>query len=289
MMEIKPIQRLEEIAAFIYERNPKLQHHIGFVGTDHAEISDTLLTDFSDFPLSQSVIGAYNEGELVALIAFDIDQQDESVEVWGPYLKQPENVDLAFSLWQEWEKNLPCPVQSYSFFPNKLNETSIEFAKKLGAQIDGEYDVLSIDRASFQPLPKPSAIKAFEERDREAFARLHQEHFPQTYLSVEEILSSISEQHQLFLYKEDKLVKGYVYVEADPQFGESDIHYVAVDARYRGKGIGTHLLRAATTFLFSFEAIQSISLCVSDETKDAIHMYQKAQFTQTYQLISLSL
>ncbi|TSB45495.1 GNAT family N-acetyltransferase [Alkalicoccobacillus porphyridii] len=284
---IKPLHNAEDIASFIHELNVNADHHIGYVGTDLEEITDTLKHDFSDFSLNQSVIGAYEGEELVALIAFDVDEVEATVEVWGPFLKNPDNEEAALKLWHTWWKNTPCSILRYYLFPNVHNYAVIEFANAIGARPNGEHYVLSIERSSHQPLTKLHTIVPFHEKDTDAIAALHNEHFPDTYLSVEDMVSSLDSNNKLFLYKENDVVKGYVYVEADPKFEESDIHYIAVKPEYRGQGIGTLLLHEATTFLFSFSAIQNISLCVSADSEDALFMYKKAHFTLDHQLISL--
>ncbi len=77
---------------------------------------------------------------------------------------------------------------------------------------------------------------------------------------------------------------GYIYVEAEPEFGEANIEFFGVDQAKRGQGIGKQLLSGALKWLFSFESITSITLCVSAENRNAIELYKKVGFQLEHEL-----
>ena len=285
MYRIQPVANAQDMASFIFECNQLLNKHIGYAGTDFEEINQTILEDFSDLPINQSAVCAYENQTMIALLAFDVDKEERSVEVWGPFLTDTAMDDVPIKLWTALEELISFDIRTYSFFPSVHNHQAIHFAKKLGAKETGNHHVLRIDRSTYQPIPLHNSIKLCGQEDVEAFSLLHTTHFPNTYMSSEQILNSIDRHHKLFVFKEET-VKGYIYVEADPAQGESDIHFFAVDQLARGVGIGFHLLHSAITFLFSFLSIKSISLCVSASSMPAIRLYKRAQFKEIYELTS---
>lgn len=207
----------------------------------------------------------------------------------GPFFKDHWDEDLAFELWKGLIDHIPISIAGYSFFVNDSNKDTVDFAKTLGATFQGNHLILTLDRLFYEPQEAPSKIEPFELIHQDAFMALHQTHFPEAYLTADEMIESIDPTHRLLLYKENERVIGYIYAEVSPQFGESDIHFFAVEATSQGKGIGTQLLHAATSWIFSFSSIQTITLCVSAESDAAIHLYKKAQFRETYTLSAFEL
>jgi len=79
-------------------------------------------------------------------------------------------------------------------------------------------------------------------------------------------------------------LSGYIYVEAEPVYGEANIEFFAVKESERGKGIGKKLLSVVLKWLFSIESIKSITLCVNSSNQDAISLYKKVGFQPIHEL-----
>ncbi len=88
---------------------------------------------------------------------------------------------------------------------------------------------------------------------------------------------------KIALAKADELA-GYIYVEAEPEFGEGNIEFFAVNELQRSKGIGKKLLIMGLKWLFLFDSISSIKLCVNLKNEKAINLYKKVGFKQKHQL-----
>ncbi|MGV3465591.1 MAG: GNAT family N-acetyltransferase, partial [Heyndrickxia sp.] len=80
----------------------------------------------------------------------------------------------------------------------------------------------------------------------------------------------------------------YIYVEANPEFGEANIEFFAVKEEFRGKGLGRRLLNIALQWLFSYENIHEVTLCVNSVNEKAIRLYQKAGFEHVHDLCFFS-
>lgn len=113
---------------------------------------------------------------------------------------------------------------------------------------------------------------------------LHDKTFPNTYYDGEEIISRLNNHRKVFVCKEAKELTGYIYVEAEPEFDEGSIEFFAVNESQRGKGIGCYLLTMALRWLFSFNSIDSVSLCVNSKNEKAINLYKMAGFKEKHQL-----
>lgn len=289
MIRLDSIKNSKSASVFLSQCQQHSSKHIGYIGTEAKEIQQSLENEFSDLTLEDSTLGIFMNEELLGFLGFDIDKDERSAEVWGPFFKDHWDEDLAFELWKGLIDHVPISIEGYSFFINGSNKDTVHFAKTLGATFQGNHLILTLDRSFYVPQVPTSDIESFELIHKDAFIALHQTHFPEAYLTADEIIESIDPTHRLLLYKENESVIGYMYAEVSPQYGESDIHFFAVNAASQGKGIGTQLLHAATSWIFSFSSIQTITLCVSAESDAAIHLYKKAQFRETYALSAYDL
>ena len=117
-MQLNCIQDYTQLANFIAELNIQKQHHIGYCGENVKEIKQTLETDFS----CEAFILVMNEQEIVGAIGLDIDETDNSAEVWGPFIKTNIGAEQVLEvMWQELLKKHD-DIKNFSFFINEENE-----------------------------------------------------------------------------------------------------------------------------------------------------------------------
>ena len=283
---ISPPTNIEELAIFLAKLNNDPRSHVGFCGEDKEEIFQTLCHDFSDLDVSQSFAVAYEKGFIVGAIGLDIDKDDQSAEVWGPFISE-EIVDsnIIEELWEQVLSYSSFQLNLVSFFLNKENVVGKEFVLKQGGVEKGQDYILKAHRSEFNEGGM-HGIEKYESTYEESFSHLHNAAFPNTYYGAQEIISRLDEDNQLFIIKNDsKDIKGYVYVEADSEHGDGSIEYIAVSHGSRKQGVGTQLIKAALTYLFSYKEIEEITLCVGKENEKALNLYAAAGFKVKHDLI----
>jgi hypothetical protein len=187
----------EELARFIEKLNIKQSSHIGYCGEEKAEILDTLLNDFSDIKLEDSFMVAYREDRMVGAIGFDVDLEEKTAEVWGPFIDEHEEwQDLAGSLW---ERSLVVlgkyEIKSVSFFLNQLNKNSIHFVSLLKGVHRGAHLILKAGKEMIQTHGYISEVSPYTPELKTAFLTLHQESSPNPYYSGEDILAKLSKEN----------------------------------------------------------------------------------------------
>lgn len=79
--------------------------------------------------------------------------------------------------------------------------------------------------------------------------------------------------------KNDKL-EGYVYVEVNPEFQEANIEFIATTENSRRKGVGERLLQGAIQYIFSFQGMREIELCLNTNNDGAMKLYKKVGFEE---------
>jgi ribosomal protein S18 acetylase RimI-like enzyme len=283
---ITPPLDIEELASFLAEVNDELSQHIGYCGSDKESILHDLSHEFSDLDLANSFAVAYEDGIIVGAMGLDIDKDDLSAEVWGPFLKNSsEDLELAEGLFTSVISYSKIPVKNFFFFINKENKIAKEFILNLGGIEKGNHYILQAKRDEFE---KTIQIEKYDTAFEDSFSEIHETAFPTTYYNAKKIISRLDERNQLLIIKNGETeIRGYVYVEAEPEYGQGSIEYVAVSDQFRKQGIGTKLIQAALNHLFSYETIKDVSLSVEKENEKAIHLYEAAGFRRKHELIDL--
>ncbi|MEK4091586.1 MULTISPECIES: GNAT family N-acetyltransferase [unclassified Viridibacillus] len=274
----------EELAYFLSSCNANSRRHIGYCGQGEQEIRSTLRQEFSDLPFENSMIIAVENEQIVAAIGLDFDKDDQSAEVWGPFVQNDETEVLLPEMWMKLCQQLPIALEHPQFFINIENEVAIAFTKNIGAKMSGHHYILHIERLNHK-FESSKHIHKLDSTNVEGFQNLHDLAFPKTYYNAQTILSRLNENRVVFCYVDHEEIKGYVYVEADAENGEGTIEYIAVDVRFRKQGIGRKLLLHGLDFLFTYDSIAEISLTVQRNESGAIHLYESAGFDIVHELV----
>jgi len=282
-IQISSPEQVKELAKFLGRMNNQPENHVGFCGEQENEIENTLLNDFSELGLDQSFAIAYQENQIVGAIGMDIDIEDQSAEVWGPFI-DGNDPNLLNKLWKEVRKKVTVPVRTYHFFLNERNEKGREFVLSNGGFQKGNHVILTVNRIEFNSAIEVNVIPYHRDYES-AFSDIHERTFPNTYYSSEEIIHKITNMNQLFLLPDgENGIKGYVYVEVNPEHHEGSIEFIAVSDSHRKQGIGKQLVHAALSHLFSYPEIEEITLSVGKDNEVAVRLYQASGFKVKHNL-----
>lgn len=279
---------VKELSLYLEKKNAENRSHIGFCGEQSEEIYDSLMNDFSDLKIEESFAVAWDHSKIIGAMGLDIDLGNGTADIWGPFVTD-ENPDTAKKLWDKVLLKIPQEIKSCTFFVNKDNEFAKNFAKQNNAHYSGADAVLYITKSTFTPdtiNASPRIVKEYHD----SFARLHDVAFPKTYFNSGTILSRLNEHNDLLVVEGDEAdIKGYVYIEANPEYNEGNIEYIAVSKETRGQGIGKRLLKDALKKLFSYPSIEEVTICVSCKNAAAINLYKSVGFKEKYILDSYDL
>lgn len=266
-----------EAASFIATLNQMEKHHIGYCATDSDQVLKDMNDHLTDIPFESSFVGAMIDDRLIGLVGCDVDIDGESAEVWGPFVDPSYHVDLALVMWDKLQQFIPVGLKYIGIFPHVENKLAQEFAEKLQFKQRENQMILTYQQG---PLTSGEDYKGFLllQQDKDNFISLHDQMFPNTYYSGQEIHKRIDHTKQVFLVKDFEHLIGYAYAEAEPAFGNGSVEFIAVDPAYRGQGYGKKLLEITLQWLFSFKEIKHIELCVSTDKQAAIGLYRSTGF-----------
>lgn len=175
-------------------------------------------------------------------------------------------------------------IKTVELFPNIHNEKIRDFAASYGFNEVSKETILTCTRQAFIAR-KDDAVIELTNYYSNSLTKMHDQIFPNTYLSGKEMLNALNDETAAFGMVEGGDLLGYLYAEANPEFEEGSIEFIGVDPSARGKGVGSSLLSKGLKWIFSFPSIEEISLCVRSENSQAIHLYKKADFKTENELI----
>lgn len=270
------------IARFISIINSKEESHIGYCGSNSEEIANSLMEDVTDIPFNESFIIGTEDEKIIGILGFDMDFESNSAEIWGPFLKE-DKWDIVDKMWTKMIEILPRKIESISMFINKKNENCLRLADNLHFNKKSEEIILEFERTNAHKLQNTPIIE-LTNTYYEDMQLLHDKVFPNTYYSGSQIIERLSDHRKVFIDIKDNKLAGYIYVEVNPEFGEGSIEFFAVDESQRGKGIGSALLTMALKWLFTFDSINNIVLCVNSSNERALNLYRRVGFKQKHQL-----
>lgn len=277
---------IDRVSMLISELNKVEESHVGYCGKDIQEIANSFIQDITDIKYTDSFLVAYEQDDLVGVLGFDADLENKSAEVWGPFMKDNKWDDV-IRLWDEMLKLLPDEIDTISMFPSKRNLRLQWFAKELGFTQKSEQTILMFSRDDRTKLTGEPIVELTPEYFQE-LKQLHDRVFPDTYYDGQQIINRLkNKDRKVFILKDANHISGYIYIEAEPEFGEASIEFVAVKESEQGKGIGTKLVSGALSWIFTHEDIASITLCVNSNNNNAIRVYKKVGFEQLHELVLL--
>ena len=268
------------LAKLLANLNQRPEAHIGYCGTDAAEIESTLVEE--NILLKDCLVATKND-QFVGVLCFDFDEED--AEVWGPFLHKDYDESLANQLWHGHPQKKQA--RTYHFFINDKNKSVQTFLNNLQAKKEGTYYAMSLPRQNHSATGT-SQIHPYQEADRETFASIHEYAFPETYFDSQTILERLNDKRRLLIYKKHQNVCGYTYIEANPEHDEGSIEYLAVKKSERGQGIGKEILQHGVTVLFNDYNLSTLDLTVSATDRSTVRLYKSVGFLTKYVLQSYS-
>jgi GNAT superfamily N-acetyltransferase len=287
MIEINTIKNneIDKLAEFIAFMNFKENHNIGYCEKTKEEVINALYEDFEEGTIEKYFVGAYDGEKLIGVLGIDVDEEKSYGELWGPFVDELYSEEkISSKLWECLKENMLSCCDSFGVFSNSKNIQCIQFAKEHGFKNNGEYFIMRLSRDELKEIFEVKDFELTSEYNNE-FKLLHDKNFPNTYYSGSDILSRINEHRKVFFIKNNEQLIGYIYVEVEPEFGESSIEFFGVREDMRGKGLGSKLIRVAINWIFSFEEIHNIKLCVSFENPQAIKLYSMVGFEEDCKMV----
>lgn len=282
----RPAHELDDVIALIAAEQARPERRCTYVGLEPAGIRAEL--DALHPPWTESlrvVTGA--DGAPRGAVVIEWDEALGRSWILGPWVAgdaaawdahAPGLLDAALA-------QVPAGVTRHEVCSDVSNELLAELAAERGWKPSEVNHALVIDEAVVAGWPDDDVslpIRDARPEDLPAIQPLHDEEFPDTYASAEQLLAGVSDGSRVVLVVpapegDDGGVLGYAAgrVHAD---GEGFIDFVAVRPGVRGSGVGVRLVTALTRELLAASTAGQVSLTVQERRADARRLYERLGF-----------
>lgn len=274
VMQILPLKQIEPIASYLYEKNLQNSNYVEYIPTTLEDIESALMNKFND----QSFYYIEDDNHIIGILGFEkIDA--ESVNVWGPIVNNTSEEYLT-ALKETWDtllNNHPdikyCHISLHK--DHILNNSKL---KRLHAgYVETQY-TLEIQQPPL-PIDQQHQMTPFSKPYYYSFDKLHSNSFKHSDISSDDIIQSLGENHALYLYIAEGLVKGYIYLSIDTPKKLATIPNLASHHDYRKQGIAFQMIHFATTKAFNHDDVETVRIYVDSKKHEQIQLlYEKVGF-----------
>ncbi|MCD3220952.1 GNAT family N-acetyltransferase [Mammaliicoccus sciuri] len=272
------------VVNYIYLRNKHSKTKIGYVGDVKSEIEKTLKQDFSDLSLNESIFILTEKEEIKVLFALDVDKENRSIEVWGPYYNDETSLE---EMDKVWRYILDSNFNGYKFlfFINTENKIAIDFVdhylkcNKQGEHVDLVYKL----NEKLEKHESIKNVKVVEKEYSENIVTIHNNLFKGSYYNGENLFSNLKkEEVKLDILEHDFFGEiGYLYCEKSDEDQEIYVDYIGIDLKYQGRHYSEelmyHLLKSIDINKYKY-----IRTCVDSSNNRALNMFEKFNFDIEY-------
>lgn len=265
----------ERVVHFVARMNDDPAHHIGYFGVGPADVGEELRG--LELPLTEGFKLLVEEGKLIGVMGVEYDFEINRAWLYGPVIDHPDWHTLADQLYAAVRPAIPPAIGHYELFCDAHHLNCALFAERHGFKRGSENAIFSIPRTAAIPA---AAAQEWEPRFFESFQVLHDQAFPNTYYTAQQIVDKQGDHARLLLAVQDGALQGYIFVQVTPDAHSGYIDFIAVDQRWRGQGIGKTLLAAALHWMFSFPEVQQAGLTVAAANTPAVRLYESFGFVR---------
>ncbi len=258
---------VEEIAEFVAARNDDDAQHIGYIGTQAADIAATL-RDL--YPGAVFALARDDAGALAGVLGAEWDLEIRRAWLYGPW------GDQADAMYAAVKPHIPSGAPEHELYPAMTNTAVAEFADRHGFKGGSTSLTYTFSREHLASVPPMSLPEATPEHHA-SFAELHDQVFPNTGSSAATLLGRTPPP---LVVVEDGRLLGYVVLRLTPDSGDGELDYLAVDESARGRGLGRQLVRAAVHQAFADERMTSLELSTNSDNEVGHRLYESVGFVR---------
>ena len=269
--------RLDELVEFVARINSNGAHHIGFFGEGEADVRASLAECI--VPPAEGFMMAYDGDRLVGVFGVDANPEIGRAWLFGPLVDHADWRPVADRLYESILPLLSSELRERDLFCDVQNIHVDEFAARHGFPLRSENAVLTLAREKYTPSAKRiTQVTFYDESLFPQFERLHNELFPKTYFTAQQIIEKLDSHHKLFLALEGEQLLGYHFCKIEPESELGYVDFIGTDSSARGRGIAADLLASGVDWMLSAVSTKKVSLTVNADNIPARKLYEKFGF-----------
>jgi hypothetical protein len=190
--------QLDEVAAFIARLQADPTHHIGFFGEREDDIAQYIQE--LEPAGSDGFVLAYQDESVIGLLGVEADPEVKRAWLHGPIVDHHHWDAVADLLYQTvCQQVVPGYAVMHELVGDIANVHLRSFAERQGfTPLPDSAAILRFRRHNLVILPRAEAPE-LEPRYHDAFVRLHEATFPNTYYSGKQVIARLNAENKVFI------------------------------------------------------------------------------------------
>ena len=259
---------LDVFVDFAYRINRQLERSSSFCSKSEHSIRIDLLGSTEH----QGLAGAWKSGMLIGIISTYMDELKHNIDCFILIDSNLCNYEETAKLLLDYVRKGIDQQFHFTFFFSKENVECSTFLKSLNAfQKPNEYGLLLIKENKSHGV-KSDSIQLLPALYHQKFIELHDEIFPDVYISGKEIIDSLGKNRHVFAWIEDDQIKAYSVLFLRGNL-RATAEIIAVHQDFRGKGLGKKILNHLIHAAFYDFGLEAVDLIVDSDNLNALKLY----------------
>ncbi|CUR55012.1 putative Acetyltransferase [metagenome] len=270
----------EEILELITAEQADPSHAIPYLG-EHRIGIEAELADLQPAWLGTARLAREN-GRLVGLALAEWDPEAGRAWIFGPWV-----AGASDDSWDRWSgallgaviEQLPAAVDDREICGDVANTRLARLAGDLGWAAGVVNHIFVADATAARSWPVDEApLRPVTAADLPALRPLHDQEFPATYATADQLLTRATDGSWTVLVAEyDGVFAGYAAGHVQPD-GDGFLSFLATTPEARGRGLGAALVAAVGRRLIETAPHANVNLTVEDTRAPARRLYERLGF-----------
>ncbi|MBI5974643.1 GNAT family N-acetyltransferase [Staphylococcus canis] len=273
-MEITKAESKLEVMTFIQDNVNKAQSYTNKLPLK----SEAGLSLFIDEIMETTGIYIVRDNQTIQMALMCMPYFEGRFKVIGPIIKQgytptgPVFKSLFYEMIQHHD-----PHTTYYFAYAAEHQHIKSYMKTIGASytftdyyLEAQNDIGESENLHHMIEYHPNYFRAFQ--------KLHESTFTHNAMSARDIEASLDDNHHLFLYMAEGILKGYLYLIIDTQHQHAEIKYFSSHSDYRLKGIAFDLIQHAIHFALNEKEVTQIYFKIRSKNHRLVERFNELGF-----------
>lgn len=259
-----------------FMRNSIPESNCAFCPTSKESIIEDLGFILND--VNSLLLGYFADDNLLGFLGCFVNPENNWGDCVGPFFMDKWNPIYAKVLFRSIKEALPN-VERFNFYFNTKNKDCINLMSAISAERqDNEY-ILMLNKKDYIPQVIKASIVSYEPKYEDSLVRLHDQTFPNIYVTGRDIITSINKTREVFCALDDTgEFAGYGVLKFTENNDHLTAEIFAVEENKRGNGYGWALLNSVVDSAFKNHNGDNVDLVVDKLNTRARNLYYSCGF-----------
>lgn len=261
-------EHLDELIEFAFKLNNNIESSSNFCAKSKSYIKKDFLNGISN----NSIFAFYKDNEIIGILNYYMDELRNNADCTLLIDSQKCDYNLVANLLFKKIKSLNDTNTKYTFFFPKENIECANFLESINANREVNEYGLRLDKG-YANIDKVNLdIGKLPTDYYEELKELHNEVFPDVYISGTDIIENIGKKHFVYSLIEDKTLIAYSVLRPNGDMSAT-AEIIAVRESFRGKGYGKAIISYLINMAFNSFKVSQVDLIVDGDNETAIKLY----------------